>query len=378
MPVLRSSTEGAGVGQPWLAQDLTWLLGSLCQLHRIPFDPALIAQNYPPPHSEVTFTEAASALGFKVGHCDATGRKPYELTFPLVALLRDAHPGADKPPTETAAAETQAATPAARPVLVVKADAGRVLYFRAQSTTGETVPTAEFAQRFEPVVLLVAHEAQAKAPDDDLWARDTQKFGFRWFIPELLKHKTIWRDVMLASFVLQLVGLTTPLFTQVIIDKVENDEIIPTVLPVPNTNIQDYYKLIVRRFSNPKIGDTERRLAFDGSNRQPKFIVPVIADNLAAGRTVSGLALESALWCRYCAGTTDSGKVIEPNDPIWPRLNQLAMDAKSDPVKWLGMEDIYGDTGKSEIFRLAFSGWLNRLWADGVENTLKAYVAGEA
>ena len=162
------------------------------------------------------------------------------------------------------------------------------------------------------------------------------------------------------------------------IDKVENDEIIPTVLPVPNTNIQDYYKLIVRRFSNPKIGDTERRLAFDGSNRQPKFIVPVIADNLAAGRTVSGLALESALWCRYCAGTTDSGKVIEPNDPIWPRLNQLAMDAKSDPLKWLGMEDIYGDTGKSEIFRLAFSCWLNRLWADGVENTLKAYVAGEA
>ena len=162
------------------------------------------------------------------------------------------------------------------------------------------------------------------------------------------------------------------------IDKVEHDEIIPTVPPVPNTNIQDYYKLIDRRFSNPKIGDTERRLAFDGSNRQPKFIVPVIADNLAAGRSISGLALESALWCRYCAGTTDSGKVIEPNDPIWPRLNKLALEAKTNPMQWLTMEDIYGDVAKSEIFRSAFAEWLNKLWADGAENTLKAYVAGTA
>src|SRR5690606_33636642 len=41
-----------------------------------------------------------------------------------------------------------------------------------------------------------------------------------WFVPELLKHKAIWRDVLLASLAIQLVGLATPLFTQAIIDKV--------------------------------------------------------------------------------------------------------------------------------------------------------------
>lgn len=157
--------------------------------------------------------------------------------------------------------------------------------------------------------------------------------------------------------------------------KVEQNEIIPTVMPVPNTNLQDYYKLIHRRFSNPKIGDTERRLAFDGSNRQPKFIVPVIADNLKAGRSISGLALESALWCRYCAGTTDSGKIIEPNDPIWPRLNALALQAKSDPLLWLGMEDIYGDVGKDENFRAAFAGWLTMIWRDGTAKALQNYIS---
>ena len=40
-------------------------------------------------------------------------------------------------------------------------------------------------------------------------------------------------------------------------DKVETEEIIPTVPPVPDTDLQDYYHLIDRRFSNPKIGDTD-------------------------------------------------------------------------------------------------------------------------
>jgi mannitol 2-dehydrogenase len=158
--------------------------------------------------------------------------------------------------------------------------------------------------------------------------------------------------------------------------KVQQEEIIPTVMPVPNTNIQDYFKLINRRFSNPKIGDTERRLCLDGSNRQPKFIVPVIADNLKAGRSISGLALESALWCRYCAGTSDSGKVIEPNDPSWDRLQALALKAKADPVHWLTMDDIYGDVAKDESFRTAFTNWLTMLWRDGTAQTLKAYIAG--
>jgi mannitol 2-dehydrogenase len=158
--------------------------------------------------------------------------------------------------------------------------------------------------------------------------------------------------------------------------KVQQEEIIPTVMPVPDTNIQDYFKLINRRFSNPKIGDTERRLAFDGSNRQPKFIVPVIADNLKAGRSIVGLALESALWCRYCAGTTDSGRVTEANDPIWPRLNALALKSKDDPLQWLAMEDIYGDVAKDESFRIAFSNWLTMLWRQGTAKTMEKYIAG--
>ncbi len=122
------------------------------------------------------------------------------------------------------------------------------------------------------------------------------------------------------------------------LDKVEREEIIPTVPPVPGTDIAAYYDLIRSRFSNPEIGDTERRLCLDGSNRQPKFIIPVMRDVLASGRLPVGLILESALWCRYCMGVSDSGALIEPNDPSWDRLQTTARAAASDPSVWLAME----------------------------------------
>lgn len=46
------------------------------------------------------------------------------------------------------------------------------------------------------------------------------RFGFKWFYMEILKYKQIIAEVMLGSFVIQLFGLITPLFTQVILDKV--------------------------------------------------------------------------------------------------------------------------------------------------------------
>ena len=45
-------------------------------------------------------------------------------------------------------------------------------------------------------------------------------FGFRWFFREILKFKPIIGEVLLGSFMVQLFGLVTPLFTQVILDKV--------------------------------------------------------------------------------------------------------------------------------------------------------------
>ncbi|MDY8109067.1 mannitol dehydrogenase family protein [Fulvimarina sp. 2208YS6-2-32] len=156
--------------------------------------------------------------------------------------------------------------------------------------------------------------------------------------------------------------------------KVEGDEILPIVPPVPDTSLNDYFKLIETRFANPKIADTIRRLCLDGSNRQPKFIIPSIRDNIARDRDVSGLALASALWCRYCFGTTDSGAAIEANDPNWDRLTERAKAAKTDPSAWLEMTDIYGTLKDEPRFANAFADWLRMLHDKGTAAALKTYL----
>jgi mannitol 2-dehydrogenase len=159
--------------------------------------------------------------------------------------------------------------------------------------------------------------------------------------------------------------------------KVEREEIIPVVPPAPNRDPSAYFDLVRKRFSNPKIADAIPRLAYDGSNRQPKFIIPAIADRLGVGGSVDGLALVSALWCRYCFGTNDSGGQIAPSDSNWDVLQAASRAARTDARAWTGMRNIYGDIGKSEIFNDAFARSLRSLWEAGTRRTLVRYVNGE-
>ena len=206
--------------------DVLWIFGSLCGLFRIPFDDSLIAQSYPPPYSLVTLHEAARALGIKTGDCVLARVDWQKLPFPALAF---------EPRTPIAGESSIAEAPAAdnspelrpatslSPLLIVKASADQLLYFRPGSQSPETIAIAEAAERLAPELILLAKEATVGTGEgDDIPGFTTEKkaFGFSWFIPELKKHKTIWRDVLLASLAIQLVGLVTPLFTQVIIDKV--------------------------------------------------------------------------------------------------------------------------------------------------------------
>lgn len=156
--------------------------------------------------------------------------------------------------------------------------------------------------------------------------------------------------------------------------KLEREEIIPIVPPVPDTNLDEYFQLIERRLLNPKIGDTIPRLAQDGSNRQPKFILPSTADRLAQGQDIVGLSLVSALWCRYFAGTTDSGQKIVFNDASAAKLQAAALQARDDPNAFLAFPEIFGAVSGSDHFRLRFAHALKSLWTRGTAETLRLYL----
>jgi subfamily B ATP-binding cassette protein HlyB/CyaB len=172
--------------------DFAWLVGSLCQINRMPFDPALLLQRFPAPHSVRQLVEALRSLGFRTGEGELA-----KAAFPCIGFLAGEEP---------------------RPAVLVKRDAERALYFVAGSQTPETAPIAALCDRFAPDVVLLQREAAQPATQDG--APKDSEFGFRWFWTELLKHKRIWRDVLAASLFIQLIGLATPLGTQVVIDKV--------------------------------------------------------------------------------------------------------------------------------------------------------------
>jgi mannitol 2-dehydrogenase len=157
--------------------------------------------------------------------------------------------------------------------------------------------------------------------------------------------------------------------------RVEQEEVLPHVPPVPDTSIPAYLDLITDRFSNPQVADTVRRLCLDGSNRQPKFIVPSLRDHLATGALPQGLILLSALWCHYCAGVTDSGAAIAPNDPDWDALQARAVAAKSDPAIWLQMDAVYGDLGRDPRLIAAFAKALGDVQGQGTAAVLRAHLA---
>jgi mannitol 2-dehydrogenase len=158
--------------------------------------------------------------------------------------------------------------------------------------------------------------------------------------------------------------------------KIARDEISPQVDAVPGMTPEAYVEIITRRFSNPEIVDTVRRVAFDGSSRHPGFILPTLRDALKAGTPIEGLALSEALWARMCAGTREDGTIIEPNDPIWEKLTTAAKAAKDDPQAWLNQRDLYGDLDDDARFAETFARWLRMIWSDGTDAALGAYLNG--
>jgi len=190
---------------------LLWLLGSLCGLNRVPFDPKLILQNFPPPYSETSLFEAASGLGFRLGKARMDARLLKKLSSPCIAFLK----------TDAVASSGGGEEgPAARMALIMRADDERLLYFEAGSTRPQSVALPNAVGLFEANCYLAAYEIRTGESDEALSGAGVEAYGFRQIARELMKYKAVWANVLAASLTMQLLGLATPLFTQTIIDKV--------------------------------------------------------------------------------------------------------------------------------------------------------------
>lgn len=214
-------------------QELLWALGSLCALHRITFSAQLLQREFPsettsaeaPTSDESTLLRAAKALGFRIKSVRLPISRIAGLPLPLLVCLNPKTSPAGERPTS----ELPATVPTSL-ALVTAADEKQIVYFVPNSQQPHRLEVAKFDALRSGQAWIASPEPEAVRDEDGSNAELSSSqlpsgiaapaFNFRWFGPELIRYKRVWRDVLLASLALQIVALATPLFTQAIIDKV--------------------------------------------------------------------------------------------------------------------------------------------------------------
>jgi len=95
-------------------------------------------------------------------------------------------------------------------ILKIDADKKELLLFDKNNNQPYTKQFDDFKEIANDNIIILKHKT----------ANDQIKFGFKWFYNQIMQYKKIVGEILVAAFVVQLFGLVTPLFTQVILDKV--------------------------------------------------------------------------------------------------------------------------------------------------------------
>jgi mannitol 2-dehydrogenase len=147
------------------------------------------------------------------------------------------------------------------------------------------------------------------------------------------------------------------------------DEAQPTLAPLPDVDLPAYQHKLIDRYSNEYVADTIARLCADSSDRIPKWLIPVVRENLAAGRDVTLSAAIVASWKRYAEGIDEQGEPIHVVDRLADRVQAAARS--EDPLDFLRQRDLFGDIVDDERFTTPYLKALTALHEAGAVATLE-------
>src|ERR1700685_4817254 len=120
-------------------------------------------------------------------------------------------------------------------------------------------------------------------------------------------------------------------------------EATPTLAPVPGVDLEGYKHTLIERFSNPQVGDTIARLCAESSDRIPKWLLPVVREQLAHGGEIARSAAVVASWARYAEGIDEAGQPIEVVDAASDEVMARARRQRDEPLSFIRNEQLFGD-----------------------------------
>ena len=167
-------------------------LALLARFHGIPADVGQLKHQFLQAGQRAGETElllAAKHLGLKARAVDGEWSRLPATPLPAIAVLKDG-----------------------RFVIIARADNDKVLVQDPLESRPLLLPRAVFEPTWGGRLVLVTKRAGLQTED--------RKFDFTWFFPAIVKYRKLLGEVLVASFFLQLFALISPLFFQVVIDKV--------------------------------------------------------------------------------------------------------------------------------------------------------------
>jgi mannitol 2-dehydrogenase len=164
-----------------------------------------------------------------------------------------------------------------------------------------------------------------------------------------------------------------PLFAEFLLAYMDR-EATPTLRPVPGVDLDAYKPNLIERFSNSHVRDTVARLCAESSDRIPKWVLPVIRENLASGGEITRAALIVAAWARYDEGVDEQGEPIKIVDRLADRLHAAAQRNREDPLAFLRDREVFGDLVDDERFTAVYLRHLESLHEHGARATLEKLV----
>jgi ATP-binding cassette, subfamily B, bacterial HlyB/CyaB len=178
-----------------------WLhaLCAVARVHQIPADPQALAHELALPETHVPTADdllrAARHIGLKARQTRTTTARLALTPLPALAAVR--RPGGD-----------------IDYLILAQCDGQRVLLQDPSFAGGRPVIESAdvFTARWTGDLILLASRASL--------AGELARFDFSWFVPALVKYRGLLGEVLLISFMLQLLALVSPLFFQVVMDKV--------------------------------------------------------------------------------------------------------------------------------------------------------------
>ncbi len=171
--------------------------GSAClvltsRFHGVPADDGQLRHQFgtaDKPFDSDTILRAAKSLGLKARAITSQWSRLDKIKLPAIAALSDGNF-----------------------VVLAQFAEGKVLIHDPLEGRPTVQTQEEFESRWTGTLVLITKRAGL--------ADELRQFDFSWFIPAILKYKKLLGEILLASFFIQLFALVTPLFFQVVIDKV--------------------------------------------------------------------------------------------------------------------------------------------------------------